>query len=155
MFYFLQQSYRGRSFFSTSTEDTTALSGSASLLLQDENKKQSKQRWSGFFSNNKVCVPFSNEQNHFATIVTLLISSCLVLKETRAFSFFLSARRTVINLLELFFQDTKMESLADQLNYYSQHESFKTLISEGQDDMVNALYNLEEDWREILEPNGK
>lgn len=48
-----------------------------------------------------------------------------------------------------------MESLADQLNYYSQHESFKTLISEGQDEMVNALYNLEEDWREILELSGK
>ncbi|GLV48672.1 dynein axonemal intermediate chain 2 [Carabus blaptoides fortunei] len=104
-------SYRGKSsglFFSSSTEDASSgvQSGSTPLLLQDtrpefdQNKKQSKQRWSGFFGNNK---------------------------------------------------DTRMESLSDILNQYSRHGVPNSAVVD--EEAVQALYSLEEDWRQLMDPS--
>ncbi|XP_063917927.1 pleckstrin homology domain-containing family G member 5-like isoform X1 [Zophobas morio] len=97
-------SYRPRtsSFFSSSTEEPSAVASSTlSLHDADQSKKQIKQRLTAFFGNSK---------------------------------------------------DTKYEALIDQLDKYSKqgipnNASYPT----GQCPEVDALHNLEDDWREIVD----
>lgn len=57
------------------------------------------------------------------------------------------------------FQDTKVENLIEQLNYYSKcgipkcqdHPDYP----QGQCPSIDALYKLEEDWTSIIDPSGE
>ncbi|XP_068903040.1 pleckstrin homology domain-containing family G member 5 isoform X3 [Tenebrio molitor] len=97
-------SYRPRtsSFFSSSTEEPSAVVNSTSSLHDaDQSKKQIKQRLTAFFGNSK---------------------------------------------------DTKYEALIEQLDKYSK-QGIPNNVSypPGQCQSVDALHNLEDDWREIVD----
>lgn len=54
------------------------------------------------------------------------------------------------------FQDTKYEALIDQLDKYSKQGIPNNLsYPQGQSDSVDALYKLEDDWRDIVDCSGK
>lgn len=50
-----------------------------------------------------------------------------------------------------------MESLVEQLNNYSRHgvPSNEQNLMSLDDEVIESLYGLEEDWRLIIDPNGE
>lgn len=55
-----------------------------------------------------------------------------------------------------FFQDTKYEALIDQLDKYSkQGIPHVVKYPQGQSESIDALYKLEDDWRDIIDYSGK
>lgn len=77
-----------------------------------------------------------------------------LVSSTIYFSAFFSPRQTVRRSFLL--QDAKYEAFIDQLDKYSkQGIPHVPKYPQGQNESIDALYKLEDDWRDIIDYSGK